>query len=151
MGCLNEIVLKDYFTLIAAIAALIAAIMAWIKFRQIDKVNIIIALHKQYFENDSLSEIREKIVWEGKAPDDLKCSSPIEIKKYSTGIAAAWQVVEKIRGMYECKSHNGIVVMSDPDGWYAEFPEPIWSDATEKTAPLAICRAVLLATLESDE
>ena len=97
------------------------------------------------------TEIREKIVWEGKAPDDLKCSSPIEIKKYSTGIAAAWQVVEKIRGMYECKSHNGIVVMSDPDGWYAEFPEPIWSDATEKTAPLAICRAALLATLESDE
>ena len=66
----------------------------------------------------------------------------------SADIKDAWQVVEKIRGSYECKSHNGIIVMSDPDGWYVEFPEPSWQENTAPTAPLAICRAALLATLE---
>jgi len=75
--------------------------------------------------------------------------------KFSTDIAAAWQVVEKMRdtlGHWELAHH-----ILDPRKCYAEFggeyePYDGWHNckgcALADTAPLAICRAALLATLE---
>ena len=73
---------------------------------------------------------------------------------YSTDIAAAWEVVEKLK--------MAIVPLESPDGWashdnqsfdiihgYYERPVVDWASAT--TAPLAICRAALLAIIELQE
>jgi len=67
---------------------------------------------------------------------------------YSRFIDDAWEVVGTIRGSYECKMHNGIIIMSDPNGWYVEFPKPSWQEITAPTAPLAICRAAIKAVAE---
>lgn len=69
------------------------------------------------------------------------------IPNFSTDIAAAWEVVEKMPFGYELRlcDYKGSIVR-----WQAEFHEPgaktlmVWAD----TAPLAICRAALLAMIE---
>lgn len=63
---------------------------------------------------------------------------------YSTDIAAAWEVVEKLR----------LSVLQFEDGWFADprlesYREHFWgalgADDFSATAPLAICRAALEA------
>ena len=76
-------------------------------------------------------------------------------KNYSTDIAAAWKVVEKMLLGVDPGRHNGFILsfMENDEEvacWYAEFPDP-WEYAEGETAPLAICRAALLAVMEFDE
>ncbi len=68
----------------------------------------------------------------------------------SRDIAFAWQVVDYLTQVrqwsdfhveYSCGGSP-----NDPPGWLAYFPGA--TDATGETAPLAICRAALLAILE---
>jgi hypothetical protein len=71
---------------------------------------------------------------------------------YSTDIAAAWLVVEKMQEKRNCLSLTyGIFSGDFVFEWKAEFrmvPKDgiAWAD----TAPLAICRAALLAVMESE-
>jgi hypothetical protein len=67
---------------------------------------------------------------------------------YSTDIAAAWEVVNK--------SSSFMVTMQDEDlgytKWYCEYAtETGYFEAEADTAPLAICRAALLAVMENTE
>lgn len=70
------------------------------------------------------------------------------IKNYSTDIFAAWKVVEKSAGfMVENRQ------VYKPDEWECEiaFEGTYIYFASANTAPLAICRAALLAKLENEE
>jgi hypothetical protein len=65
---------------------------------------------------------------------------------FSTDIAAAWQVVEKLGG------HLDIIHWADSDTWQVNFgsrdgrrPYTMPQDDWGETAPLAICRAALAA------
>jgi len=58
-----------------------------------------------------------------------------EMPHYSTDIAAAWEVVEKIGG--------GHTVIRYRDGSYRCIHERTMDAASAETAPLAICRAAL--------
>jgi hypothetical protein len=65
------------------------------------------------------------------------------IPKYSTEIAAAWELVEKLRS-----SRSEVGIIADSDGWYAfegggEDMFPL--SPTVPTAPYAICLAALKA------
>jgi len=65
--------------------------------------------------------------------------------QYSTDIAAAWEVVEKMSEQWPqyqlAKIEDGWSVMWGFDGYG-------WPEATGKTAPEAICKAALLAVTE---
>lgn len=65
------------------------------------------------------------------------------VKRYSTDIAAAWKVVEKINRMW------AITRLPSENIYQAAFIDraPLLEVAAE-TAPLAICRAALLAVME---
>ena len=78
-------------------------------------------------------------------------SPPDRLPHYSTDIAAAWQVVEAMR------PEHGFWIDGD-DGYAVEFQHgmPRMADyrhgrASAPTAPEAICKAALLAKLESGE
>lgn len=67
--------------------------------------------------------------------------------KPSTDIAAAWQVVEKLKGnpgddLKDWHWNPEIVWLDDNRGWAVVFNE---QEASAPTAPLAICRAALRA------
>jgi len=69
------------------------------------------------------------------------------VPRYSTDISAAWQVVEKFSSGYR------IVISTTRYPWdcriYADDKElRCVADASGKTAPEAICKAALLATIE---
>ncbi len=68
------------------------------------------------------------------------------IPEYSADIAAAWELVEK-----RSSSEFRFMLVRYRDGWFCEFRERgIYGDIEPliaTTAPLAICRAALLATL----
>ena len=71
--------------------------------------------------------------------------------EYSTDIAAAWQVVEELRN-FKTKTQAGHPLLLQEYFWnktyFAEFGA---TSAEAPTAPLAICRAALLAVMECDE
>jgi hypothetical protein len=95
--------------------------------------------------------VQEGTAWRGTRPDGSEGFLPA----YSSDIAAAWLVVEKL----------GMSVVCSEDGWYALKPEDIEHSTLRgtafptivlvgkefaypepaDTAPLAICRAALLA------
>ena len=64
----------------------------------------------------------------------------MRIESYSTDIGAAWQVLERVAESWlPCVMHNGMT-------WIAEFESLIeFHTAYADTAPLAICRAALMA------
>jgi len=74
-------------------------------------------------------------------------------KKYSTDIAAAWEVVNKLQPDYFVNVINGrmegekdgVLGVDVEIGRYGTFGEDIVSDVCAETAPLAICRAALKA------
>lgn len=77
--------------------------------------------------------------------DDGFYSGAPRLRPYSTHIAAAWQVVEKLTAD---RWHFGFGC--DPDGiWHCWVGAT--TEKTDKSAPLAICRAALsaLAALEA--
>jgi hypothetical protein len=60
---------------------------------------------------------------------------------YSTDIAAAWELVEKMK----------YFTLYRGDGyWECEYSGQYLESIDAETAPLAICRAALLAVIESD-
>jgi hypothetical protein len=70
------------------------------------------------------------------------------LPKYSTDIAAAWQVVEKMSSRKDWDEHPVCIVRNYAfkDMWTVELRDYDF-DATAETAPLAICRAALLAAM----
>ena len=73
-----------------------------------------------------------------------------DIPSYSSDISAAWEVVEKMRIAIVPLVGGGWAAEPDSDfdlelSW---FERPVCDWATAPTAPLAICRAALLSTLE---
>jgi Phage ABA sandwich domain len=73
---------------------------------------------------------------------------------YSTDIAAAWQVVEKLREQFPI-----VVLQFEPEGCSVEVNTDkatpsyyrIVADVFADTAPLAICRAALLTVRQENE
>lgn len=84
------------------------------------------------------------------APDDRDSQLYGDLYEFSTDIAAAWEVVEKLRERF---AQVAIDVCGDL--WRARLYldsdtlAELFADATEDTAPLAICRAALLANHSS--
>jgi hypothetical protein len=74
-------------------------------------------------------------------------------RRYSEDISAAWEVVEKLREIWE-----EVSVVSDSKGWETflyhsgddKYPDDVWVNAQAKTAPEAICKAALLAVMEAE-
>ena len=67
-----------------------------------------------------------------------------DIPPYSTSIAAAWEVVEKLA--YEGKAAFALEFLKyEPKTWVAEFGIGVFDEGKADTAPLAICRAALKA------
>jgi hypothetical protein len=74
--------------------------------------------------------------------NDICCEN--DIPNYSTSIAAAWEVVEKIDNDLQW----GTWFITYPDYekwnvWYGEFDDAYKNQTIEKTAPMAICLAAL--------
>ncbi len=79
------------------------------------------------------------------------------VPHYSTEIAAAWQLVEKV-GLFDCgRDGRGRVLHRTGKVWCIQmYDESKCEDSNRgwgavvqaETAPLAVCRAVLLAVLE---
>jgi len=69
-----------------------------------------------------------------------------DLLKYSTDIAAAWEVVEKMSYSFH------VEIMSDINGmaWGCDFKDdPLHTTlCVAETAPLAICRAALLTVMK---
>ena len=86
-------------------------------------------------------------------PADCDCISHSEAGEpphYSTDIAAAWEVVEKMEACpYPHGAEIGSAYVDGLDGYIVAFgrggPEPIDVAEFAVTAPLAICRAALKA------
>ena len=77
----------------------------------------------------------------------------IEPYPYSTDIAAAWDVVEMMRNkvIYKYPVCPNIIYHHTDGLWHCEYFSGDWMrNATAPTAPLAICRAALLAVMEFD-
>lgn len=69
------------------------------------------------------------------------------IPDFSTKIAAAWLVVEKMTE----RDDGDCGLITTVRGWSCEFGAASMKYANAETAPLAICRAALLATMEGDK
>jgi len=71
------------------------------------------------------------------------------VKPYSTDIAAAWEVVEKMRSISEFSFvwHRRPMAIFDKVN---EEDKDLGDWVGAETAPLAICRAALLATLDQN-
>jgi hypothetical protein len=68
---------------------------------------------------------------------------------YSTNIASAWEVMERLGGVAFGVFFNSRFT----DQWRAGFETVLGAEvyAVAPTAPLAICRAALLTTLEREQ
>lgn len=75
----------------------------------------------------------------------------------SEDIAAAWQVVERMRYKNFYSQHTDLTLASENEEWWSwtfidHNPLAGYSEkATAETAPLAICRAALLAVMDCDK
>ena len=111
-------------------------------------------LRKPYEDDDRLAYMRKnkdgdyvRFCWEGNQP------------RYSTDIAAAWTVVEKMKDSVVTPDLFAITYDSDVKLWTAGIQEFFSYEghyfgkyyAKEKTAPLAICKAALKAVDKSGE
>ena len=115
-------------------------------------------------EGDTLQSVLYRpdwkwIDWCELIPDDGKPRSMNQsIPAYSTDIAAAWGVVERLYNEHWIVSIGSLA--ENPRGWRCELCN-MWPDDFERaptdieangdTAPLAICRAALLAAMERGE
>jgi len=83
--------------------------------------------------------------WDGKEEmPNYSQSEEYEWPEYSTDIAAAWQVVEKFPGV--TIQHN-----PDTNRWHVYLRKVEGGYADADTAPLAICRAALLAVSQQND
>lgn len=96
------------------------------------------------------------VEWGITSPDGNR-EGELFLRAYSTDIAAALEVVEKMRGdnwRFGCSSRE----FGTGDNWWAWLENPPhWESSDTKSAtaeadtlPLAICRAALLAMLDGD-
>ena len=69
------------------------------------------------------------------------------MRHYSTDIAAAWQVVEKIPGAVSLQRMDSGASWR---AWYQPTPGSFSAWTQSETAPLAICHAALLAMMEAE-
>lgn len=72
-----------------------------------------------------------------------------KVSSYSTNMAAAWEVVEKVAGE---DSELSVRITGEylGNGWRCVFTNAFVDyDVMAKTAPLAICRAALLAVMDA--
>ena len=97
-------------------------------------------------------ELLDDEVAQGYPPEEEADGVPFEIPYYSTDIAAAWEVVERItekRWKFKLRRLPGKDYMAYFQN-LLRFPIECES-APSGTAPLAICRAALKVVLGSDE
>ena len=80
--------------------------------------------------------------WFIKCPDGLGLCVESDDWSPSTDMTAAWQVVEKMDMPF---------YLERKDDWFAMFGDELDYSANADTAPLAICRAALLATIGGQE
>jgi hypothetical protein len=82
----------------------------------------------------------------GIRPAAMSYQKPSEVLPYSTDVAAAWQVVERMRARgFALELHYEFGWSRQ---WVADFSNDGWLSTGEQlgdTAPLAICRAALAA------
>lgn len=87
---------------------------------------------------------------------ELTVDDNFYIPAYSTDIAAAWEVVEKLmhdgfiwksNGNESCGNLIYSFSFAKDDGGYEEYFQTFDSGITENNLPLAICRAALLAVM----
>ena len=77
-----------------------------------------------------------------------------KVPNYSTDIAAAWEVVEAVRGRgWSLSLGEGMSGYGDAVVWMVDFYKGnrICLSANGPDVPLAICRAALLAVMEDDD
>jgi hypothetical protein len=90
-------------------------------------------------------QISMSTIWNCEHNDCRNCypkNQDAPMKSYSTDISSAWEVVNNMSNCLHLKQHG-------QDGvWVAEFCHNPGSQVSGKTAPLAICRAALLAVSE---
>ena len=89
-----------------------------------------------------------EIFW--RTPDGKTLEECDDLPAYSTDIADAWEVVERLRGerIYLMRLTNGTDVYGC---WFGSgIHDLVYSELCD-TAPLAICRAALLAKLRESE
>ena len=79
----------------------------------------------------------------------MKVDSPHDVYKFSTDIADAWEVVKKLE-LFSKYCFYG----SDADELWTvhswKYGKPHFTGIESRTAPLAICRAALLAVMEAE-
>lgn len=71
---------------------------------------------------------------------------------YSGDICAAWQIVNKLESRpegFRAVYYRDVNWQNGGQGWYACFEGQAVKGVFAETAPLAICRAALLATVNS--
>jgi hypothetical protein len=104
-------------------------------------------VHKTSFYNDTATH------WQSSLGDAFLVGAKDDkmyeyrIPYYSTDIAAAWEVVEKLQSQ-----NIKVTISTFGENWWIEIfdytTEKVVRKAFGTTAPLAICRAVLLAVME---
>jgi uncharacterized protein YjaG (DUF416 family) len=72
-----------------------------------------------------------------------------KIKNYSTDISAAWEVAEKFQTYQVTKTHQ-VNLPNGLEDMYRAIVKANKFVAYARTAPLAICRAALLAVMEEN-
>lgn len=90
-------------------------------------------------------QVRGTWIIDGVRPDGIP-NRQCPVEHYSSDIAAAWEVVEKLDGEWKLQGHEGL-------GWEAGFDSStggmdaviVSVEAMADTAPLAICVAALKA------
>lgn len=80
----------------------------------------------------------------------------LPLPRYSMDIAAAWEVVEKMRGdqfalVVNCMCQGSRGNVPDPDEWMVRFHDVFveWHETFADTFPLAVCLAALKAVAAS--
>ena len=90
--------------------------------------------------------------------DSIQWNGALVVDFYSTDIAAAWKVVEKLNNV-QMPNHVGPTrvhrLSNCNNSWHiifcSDFGYPPGEEVVENTAPLAICRASLLSVLEKQK
>ena len=83
----------------------------------------------------------------------MKVDSPHDVCKFSTDIADAWTVVEKMKSKHFRIYYKSVPFHKDdkePIGWMCSVSGFEFMPEHADTAPLAICRAALLAVMEAE-
>lgn len=97
------------------------------------------------------AEYDSQLGWDGWCYTCGKMIADVEpqAKRYSTDIAAAWEVVEKLMGANDVEVYRLHSIPPEPTEWACRIGNAIDGPcefASADTAPLAICRAAIRAT-----